>query len=113
VIPHDKGLAVVMYGDAISKPGTQHYVYHETLEPFWDRYRAGGDLYGTKPTNAEYGQADRGTLGATGYSPEAISYLSDRAAGQRAEYGLLESDPVPDIPRRIRRAKTAVQRLQE
>jgi hypothetical protein len=42
-----------MLGDAITKPGTPHYAFHESMEQFWSSYRKGGDLYLRKPTNAE------------------------------------------------------------
>jgi hypothetical protein len=113
VIPHDDGLAVGMYGDVLTKPGTTHYVFHESLEQFWVRYRDDGDLRGTIPTNADYDQAVRRALEAVGYSPKEVSYLADRAAAQRGEYKLLDSDRVPEVPKKIRRAKTASQRLQE
>lgn len=101
-----------MYGDVLTKPGTTHYVFHESLEEFWDRYRLNGDVYGTRPTNADYDQALRRALEAVGYSPE-ISYLADQAAAQRASYKLADLDPVPEVPKKINRPKTASQRLQE
>jgi hypothetical protein len=79
----------------------------------WNRYRKDGDLYGKTPTNAEYGEAAQQALQASGFSPRDASYLAGRAASQRAEYGLLESDPVPRIPRAINQGRSSAERLRD
>jgi hypothetical protein len=101
-IPRDEGLSVAMKGNAFSDQGTQHYATHQWLEvQFWNQYRKGGSLYPNKPTNADYGDAVRGSLVAGHHSPEQASELAAQAAAQRADYGLGETAPVPRIPRRL------------
>jgi hypothetical protein len=69
-----------------------------SLEQFWDQYRAGGSLESERPTNADYGEAVRRALIASGVSPEQASDLVGQAAAQRAAYGLSDSAAVPHIP---------------
>jgi hypothetical protein len=69
-----------------------------SLEQFWDQYRAGGSLESERPTNADYGEAVRRALIASGLSPEQASDLVGQAAAQRAAYGLSDSAAVPHIP---------------
>jgi hypothetical protein len=87
-----------MRGDIITEPGTPHYNYHRSLEQFWDQYRKGGNLEYTMPTNAEYGEAVRRALIASGFSDTQASDLAAQAAAQRAAYKLSESAAVPLIP---------------
>jgi hypothetical protein len=101
VIPRKEGLSLGMKGNAFSDQGTQHYAAHEWLEQqLWSQYRPGGSLYFAKPTNANYGEALRDSLVAGNYSPKQASELAARAAAQRAEYGLSETEYVPRIARR-------------
>jgi hypothetical protein len=94
-----------MRGNILVEPGTPHYNYHRSLEQFWDQYRKGGNLESKMPTNAEYGEAVRRALIASGMSPEQASNLVERAAAQRAAYGLSEADVVPQIPKAIWRRR--------
>jgi hypothetical protein len=100
VIPSGEGISIGMEGNAITQPGTPHYLFHQSLERFWDRYRRGGPLWGEVPTNAQYGQALQQALEASGLSPGDASYLAQRAAEQRVAYGLRGSGPVPRVPGR-------------
>jgi hypothetical protein len=100
-IPRDEGLSVAMRGDILTEPGTPHYIYHRSLEQFWEPYRKGRSLEGSKPTNAEYGDAMRRALVASGFSDAQASNLAAQAAAQRVAKGLSEFDPVPLIPGRI------------
>jgi hypothetical protein len=112
IIPKNDGLAIGMLGNIITQPGTPHHAFHQSLESFWNRYRRGGDLVGTAPTNAEYGEALQRALRDAGLPPEDASYLAGRAADQRAYYQLRDSDPVPNLPNAINLRPTAAQRLQ-
>jgi RHS repeat-associated protein len=105
VIPTDEGLAAGAQGNAFTQPGTPHYDFHQSLEQFWDQYRVGGDLYGSTPTNAQYGQALQQALQASGLSSSEASYLADQAAAQRTAYGLSDTAPVPRIPGRINQVR--------
>jgi hypothetical protein len=86
-------------GNAFSDRGTSHFSIHELLEQeFWNRYRQGGSLFGSMPTNGEYGQFGRLSLIAGGFPSPQASDLALQAAAQRAAKGLSETDPVPRIP---------------
>jgi hypothetical protein len=97
-IPRTKGLSVGIRGNILTEPGTPHYIYHRSMEQFWDQYRDGGSLEFTMPTNAEYAEASRRALIASGLSPQQASEVAARAAAQRTASGLSESAPVPEIP---------------
>jgi hypothetical protein len=105
IIDRLDGLSVAMKGNILTEPGTPHYKFHQSLEQFWDQYRAGGSLESGMPTNAEYGQAMRRALTAAGLSPAEASGLSARAAAERAAFGLRETDSVPRIPNAIWRRR--------
>jgi hypothetical protein len=113
VIPQNDGIAVGMRGNAFTEPGTPHYMFHQSLEQFWEPYRSGGNLHSKAPTNAMYGEALQRALQAGGLSPEEASYLASQAANQRASYGLIESAAVPNVPSRMNLPRTAEQRLQD
>jgi hypothetical protein len=100
-----EGFSVGMRGNIIAEPGTPHYIYHRSMEDFWDQYRKGGGLEHSMPTNAEYGEASRRALVASGLPPAQALDLEARAAMQRAEKGLSESEPVPNIPTEIWRRR--------
>jgi hypothetical protein len=104
-IPEDEGLSVPMRGNIITEPGTPHHIYHRSLEQFWDQYRPGGSLDSKMPTNADYGEAVRRALIASGFSPAQASDLAAQAAAQRVAAGLSESASVPLIPRAIWRTR--------
>jgi hypothetical protein len=53
------------------------------------------------PTNAEYGEAVRRALIASGFSDMQASNLAAAAAAQRVAHGLSESALVPLIPKAI------------
>jgi hypothetical protein len=104
-ISRNKGFSVGMKGDIIAQPGTPHYLYHRSMEQFWDRYREDGSLEHSMPTNAEYGEASRHALIASGLSPAQASDLAAQAAAQRAASGLSESQSVPRVPLPIWRSR--------
>jgi hypothetical protein len=92
------GFSVSIRGNIITEPGTPHYVYHRSMEDFWDQFRQGGSLEHGMPTNAQYGEASRRALIASGFSDAQASVLEAQAAAQRAGKGLSESSPVPNVP---------------
>jgi hypothetical protein len=57
------------------------------------------------PTNADYGEAVRRALIASGLSPAQASNLAAQAAAQRAAYTLSESEAVPHVPEAIWRRR--------
>ena len=105
IIPENDGISVPMEGNILTNPGTPHYNYHRSLEQFWDQYRDGGTLEFEMPTNAEYGEAVRRALIASGFSRAQASDLAARAAAQRTASGLSESAPVSEIPMAIWRRR--------
>jgi hypothetical protein len=97
-IPREEGLSVPLWGNAITDPGTSHFLAHQWLEQqFWNQYRRNGSLL-PRPSNAEYGEAARLSLIAGGVPPAQASNLAVQAAAQRAAKGLSETAPVPRIP---------------
>jgi hypothetical protein len=101
-IPRKEGLSVAVPGNAFSDLGTSHFLMHQWLEQeFWNRFREGGNLFGSMPTNWEYGQFGRLSYLAGGFPPPQASDLALQAAAQRAARGLSETDPVPRIPARL------------
>jgi len=101
IIPKGEGLSNAMRGNAFKDIGSQHYDFHATLEAFWAPYRTGQSLYGLVPTNGQYGNALYRALLNSRLTPAQASFLADQAAAQRISFGLVESDPVPRIPRRL------------
>jgi hypothetical protein len=87
-----------MQGNAFTEPGTPHYDFHQSMETWWDQYRAGGQLFQQTPTNGQYLQALQQALEAGGYSPSDAANLAAQAGAQQAAYGLSPSAPVPRIP---------------
>jgi hypothetical protein len=56
VIPPGQGSTVPL-GGGTATAGTQHNLFHRSLERFWDQYRPGGARFGDVPTNGEYQRA--------------------------------------------------------
>jgi hypothetical protein len=105
IIPSDEGVAVGMRGNAFTEIGSPHYEFHSSLESFWQPYRRGGELFGSYPTNAQYGEAVTNALRASGLPDAEAVRLSELATQNRAAYGLLESQQVPGIPGRLPQVK--------
>jgi RHS repeat-associated protein len=101
VIPKAEGASNAMKGNAFTETGTPHYEFHRSLESFWDRFRNGGASFGRTPTNGEYGQAVETALRDGGLSNSQAARVANYAREQRISYGLLETDSVLNIPRRI------------
>jgi hypothetical protein len=78
---------------------------HRSFCPPIDQFRSGGSLEHEMPTNAQYREASRRALIASGFSEAQASELEAQAAAQRAEKGLSESKSVPNIPIAIWRRK--------
>jgi len=101
IIPKDEGLAVGMRGNAWTEVGSPHYEFHSSLEEFWTPYRKGGNLFGKRPTNAQYGAAVERALVQSGYSPSQAAGVANQAATHRLSYGLTPTMPVPRVPGRL------------
>ncbi|HQL76006.1 MAG: tRNA3(Ser)-specific nuclease WapA precursor [Planctomycetes bacterium ADurb.Bin126] len=105
IIPKKEGISVAMKGNAFADVGFPHFNFHSFLEEFWSKYRKGGELFGTVPTNAEYGAALKQALLKAGHTPAEAACLAEQAGIQRAVYGCLESMPVPSVPKRLPQRK--------
>jgi len=101
VIPKNEGIAVGARGNAFTEPGSQHYEAHRSLEIFWGPFRRGGARYGEKPTNGEYSQALNRSLRDGGYTAEEAAFLEAAARANREQFGLSDTDLVPNIPGRL------------
>jgi hypothetical protein len=101
IIPRNEGFSVAMPGNVLTEPGTPHHIFHRSLDQFLDQYREGRSLQYETPTNAEYGEAARRALIASGLSPAQALDLTAQAAAQRAAYGLSESAKIPRLPRAV------------
>jgi hypothetical protein len=100
-IPWRDALAVAMPGDVIVDPGSGHHAFHWSLEQWWEPYREDNELYGTFPTNAEYGEAAKRAFVVGGFTQAQASQLAAQGAAERAAHGLDEGASVPRIPGRI------------
>ncbi len=101
IIPREEGLALGMRGNAFSEPGTEHFLFHSSMEGFWDQFRVGGARFGQVPSNAEYVEATRRALRTSGLSPGEAAELARRAGSQQSAAGLAPDAPVPQVPRRL------------
>ncbi len=101
IIPSKQGLAASLYGDAFREPGSPHYLFHQSLEYFWDQYRRGSALFNERPTNATYGEALRDALLASGASEADATALAAAARANRYAFGLKDDMLVPNVPRKI------------
>ena len=104
MIPHSKGEAWLLVGNAFSGKGTAHYNAHSSMESFWEQYRT-GSLVGNLPTNRQYEIALARSLRNAGLSPSEIKTAVQSARNQRLSYGLSQSDDVPRLPGRINQSK--------
>jgi hypothetical protein len=104
VIPRDEGLSVALQGNAFTRPSTQHFIVHHSLEKFWEPYRRPGSNLAS-PTNAEYGEAHRLALIEAGVPEDVAHTLSKQAAAEREQHGLKETDAVPRIPGRLNQVR--------
>ncbi|MCU0522658.1 MAG: hypothetical protein MUF84_18450 [Anaerolineae bacterium] len=98
IIPRNEGVSVGLRGNAFTEAGTEHFLYHGSLERFWPPYRSGGALFGARPTIAQYEAAVASAMREAGYSPGSAAEIARRAAAQVAGRGLGQSSPVPRIP---------------
>lgn len=105
IIATKDGISNAMSGNAFTDVGSPHYEFHSSLESFHNRYRRGGDLFGSTPTNAQYGVATEKALIQGGYSQTEAADMAAQAAAQRASYGLSPSAPIPRVPGRLNQKK--------
>lgn len=108
VIPTKAGISVRLQGDAIRDVGSQHYRFHQSMERFWTQFRRGGARYGNQPSNREYSEALDKALREAGMNSSEASYLVGVARNNRAQFGLRETEPVPDIPNRLNQMRPEI-----
>ncbi|MEJ8553223.1 hypothetical protein [Tepidibacter sp. Z1-5] len=101
VIPREEGLAIDADGNIFIEKESSHYKAHETMEGFWDEFRKGGEMEGSKPTVREYNYALKDSLVNAGFSENDADLITEISANQQRTYGLTEVDEVPRIPGRI------------
>jgi hypothetical protein len=97
VIPYVKGAVVKLKG-SIYDAGSQHRLYHESLENFWKQFRRNGQRYGDLPTCAEYHEAVIRALEHARISPREAEAYAELAKANREAYGLTDFSLVPRIP---------------
>ena len=97
VIPHSKGVCIYLEGST-QQVGSQHYLFHQSMDQFWRPYQAGGALFGTRPTNQAYGAALRRALRAANVAEADARQACLEAIHQRRAFGLLGTDLVPRVP---------------
>ena len=95
------GAAVKLEGNIFKDIGSPHYNAHKSLEKFWDNYRFGGNLAGSRPTIAEYNKALYESLRYSGLSRANARAAVQTAVEEQLSYDLLPSDYVPRIPGKI------------
>lgn len=101
-IKYGDGYAIPLQGSTNDRdPPSEHYKFHRSLEDFWDKYRAGGEFEGKKPTNAQYGDALRNALIDAGFSEADADRMAAGARWNRIENDYLDDQEVPKIPGRF------------
>jgi RHS repeat-associated protein len=104
VIPVNQGVSTKLVGDAFNQPGTPHFEAHDTMEGFWDMYRAAsptrpqGMLFDETPTNSQYNRALYNSLQESGWTPQQAIQAVRQAKAQQLQYGLRGWQPVPNKP---------------
>ena len=101
VIPHDEGLTIKLEGNVRTDIPSPHYEAHKSLEGFWDKYRKGGDLFGSTPTVGQYNRAAYDSLVSAGLSNDKAARAIKLAYEQQQKYGLSNGSLVPRIPGRM------------
>ena len=97
-IPYNEGSTVALRGGT-NIIGSEHYLFHQKMDEFWRPYQRGGTKYGQHPTCAEYHEAVKESLTATGMHPVEVESIANLAREQRRLYGHLDDLPVPNIPK--------------
>lgn len=93
-IPKNDGIVIPMNG-ATNIPGSEHHLFHQSLEEFWRPFRDPGVA---PPTNAQYDSALRAAMNHAGMSAENVEFFATQARRQRLLYGLNDGAPVPNVP---------------
>jgi hypothetical protein len=97
VIPHGQGICIWLQG-SVQQVGSQHNLFHQSMNQFWAPYQRNGALFGQKPTCQQYGAALRRALNFAGIADQQARQACLDAIHQRREFGLLGADPVPRVP---------------
>jgi hypothetical protein len=106
--PYRSGQSILMQGNAITDAGSPHFEAHASLENWWTQYREGGDLYGQRPTNSQYGQALNQSLLDAGLSPSDADKYAEIARQQRIANGAADNMSVSKIPKPLNQSGTNV-----
>ncbi len=102
VIPYNDGVSLALQG-GVQQNGSLHRLFHESLEAFFNQYRAGGSRFGGRPTNAQYDAAMRKALDAVGVLPDEIDVLANLAERSRRYWGYFDGPggKLPELPGRM------------
>lgn len=95
-IPRREGLSIVL-------TRAEHQAYHRSMDAFWRPYQRGGALFGSRPTNMQYGQAQVSPLTSAGFGARQAYSIGYAAAAQREQYRIPHTGNVPSIPQRAGR----------
>jgi RHS repeat-associated protein len=101
VIPREQGAAIKLQGNAFSEIGSNHYNAHNSMEGFWNNYRAGGALEGSIPNINNYNKALYESLRTTSLSSKQIRTAMISARANQRAYGFMKNSDVPRVPGRI------------
>jgi len=108
VIARKLGVSIKLAGNIMVDTNSPHYNAHVIMEDFLDQYRIGGELYGEKPTIAEYNVTLYNSLIGAGLSVKQATIAVQVAMEQQRQYGLSENSLIPRIPKRINMRKNNV-----
>lgn len=101
VIPGDDGLCVELHGNAFSEVDSEHYRAHNSMEQFWDQYRAEGEFCDRTPTVGQYNRALQDSLVRAGFTQDQARFAVEQAVAQQRHYGFTNTSPVPRVPGKI------------
>lgn len=97
IIRKADGIAVSLFGSALTDWGSPHNKAHVCGEQQLDTYRKSG----TSPTNNTMYEIYARELQAAGLDQTVIEYVLYRTIQQQMEHGLLPDMPIPRMPRKI------------
>jgi RHS repeat-associated protein len=100
-IPREDGAAIKLEGNAFSEIGSNHYNAHNSMEGFWNNYRAGGALEGSVPRINDYNRALFESLNTTTLTKGQIRNAMRNARANQVAHGLTKFSDVPRVPGRI------------
>ncbi len=95
MVPRNKGISIVLYGNICEQKDSAHSRVHQAIEAFWRQYRRGGDRFGEDILISDYLDAVQAALRAAGFSPTEAKGLRNLAAGQLAALTFVPVLPDP------------------